>query len=250
MSAKDESPGLQDLLFSLASDDRLALLAELGSGPRKMTPLSKTINASVQECSRHLERLSDSGLVAKDPDGRFAITSLGRSVLTMFPGMRLLLDNREYFQTHDPGFLPPEFIERLGELSAAEFVDHVSKTLELIKDIISQAEEFVWLIADQPPVVSKVAGGSFSSRDIPVRLIGEIVDRKTLSDFRSAMRNGEVVLMKDVRVAMAINEKQAGVCFPDLKGRPDFRSGFTGRDERLVKWCRDLFEHYWAKATR
>lgn len=250
MAAKEEPPGLQELLFSLASDDRLALLAELGSKSQKTTPLSKTINASVQECARHLERLSESGLVAKDSSMRFAITSLGKSVLTMFPGIKLLLDHREYFLTHDPGFLPQEFVERLGELSAGEPVHHVSRTLELIKDVISQAEEFVWLIADQPPIVSRVVGGSFSSREIPVRLIAETVNKETLAGIRSALRNGEVVLMKDVRVAMAINEKQAGVCLPDLKGRPDFSSGFAGEDARLMKWCRDLFEHYWAEATR
>jgi len=55
--------------------------------------------------------------------------------------------------------------------------------------------------------------------------------------------------MKDVRVAMALNEKLAGVCLPDLNGRVDFSAGFSGNDERFMKWCRDLFEHYWTKAT-
>jgi predicted transcriptional regulator len=55
--------------------------------------------------------------------------------------------------------------------------------------------------------------------------------------------------MKDVRVAMALNEKLAGVCLPDLNGRADFSAGFSGNDERFMKWCRDLFEHCWTKAT-
>jgi predicted transcriptional regulator len=234
----------------MASDDRLALLAELNSKPQKMTPLSKTIDASVQECSRHLERLSVSGLVSKDAEGYYSTTSLGRAVMRMFPGMKLLLGNREYFLSHDPGYLPEAFVERLGELSAGEYVSHVSRTLELIKEVISEGREFVWLVADQPPIVSKVAGDSFRSRDLPVKLIAETVDKKTLSDVRSALRNGEVVLMNDVRVAMAINEKRAGICFPDLRGKPDFGAGFTGTDEHFMKWCRDLFEYYWVQATK
>jgi predicted transcriptional regulator len=49
---------------------------------------------------------------------------------------------------------------------------------------------------------------------------------------------------------MAINESHAGICFPDLKGRPDFTAGFSSKEERFMGWCRDLFEHYWAQATK
>jgi predicted transcriptional regulator len=245
-----DSVRLPELLFSLASDDRLTLLAEVNSKNQRLTALSKSINASVQECSRHLERLTESGLIARESDGSYSITSLGKSVLRMFPGLEFLLAHREYFTTHDPTLLPEPFVERLGELSAGEYVNHVSRTLELIKEVISEGREFVWLAADRPPIVSRVAGDSFRSRDLPVRLIAETVDKKTMSDVRSALRNGEVVLMKDVRVALAINEKRTGICFPDLKGKPDFGAGFTGTDERFMKWCRDLFDYYWDQATK
>lgn len=247
--AEDE-PGLPELLFSLASDDRLALLAELNSRRQRLTPLSRVIKATVQECSRHLERLNESGLVAKDSDGFYATTSLGRSVLRMFPGVKFLLTNREYFLSHDPGYLPDQFIERLGELSAGNYTDHVSQTLELIKTIISEAREYVWLVADQPPIVSRVAGGSFSSRDIPVKFIFEVADKRVVTDVRAALTHAELAQMKGVRVAMAVNEKMAGICLPDLKGRADFSAGFSGTDSRLTTWCRDLFQHYWTESRK
>jgi len=240
-----EEHGLPELLFSLASDDRLNLLAEVSAKRQRLTPLSKTIKATVQECSRHIERLGESGLVAKDAEGFYTLTSLGKAVLSLFPGMSFLLTNREYFLTHDLGYLPEKFVERVGELSGGSYVGHVSQVLELIKTIITDGREYVWLMADQPPIVGKVAGGSFFSKDIPVRLIGENVDRKVLSELRSAHPNSEVFLMKEVRVALAVNEKQAGICFPDPKGEADFRAGFAGKDERFLAWCRDLFEYYW-----
>lgn len=243
-----DSTGLPELLFGMASRDRLTLLSEVSLKKQRLTALSRSISASVQECSRHLERLGESGLVAREPDGSYSITSLGKSALKMLPGLEFLLTHREYFTTHDPTYLPEPFVERLGELSKGEYSSHVSRTLELIKQIISEAREYVWLIADQPPIVGRVAGESFSSKDIPVRLIGEIVDRRLVSEIRSALGNSSVVLMKDVRVALAMNEGHAGICFPDLKGRPDFASGFSGRDERFMRWCRDLFDHYWEQA--
>ncbi len=46
-----------------------------------------------------------------------------------------------------------------------------------------------------------------------------------------------------------MNEKIAGVCIPDLKGKIDFNSGFRGMsDTEFHNWCRDLFEYYWSKS--
>ena len=51
--------GIPELLFNIASGDRLKLLSEIASKRQRMTALSKTIDASVAEGSRHLKRLSD-----------------------------------------------------------------------------------------------------------------------------------------------------------------------------------------------
>jgi hypothetical protein len=48
---KRDVVGLPELLFTMASDDRLKLLAEISSKKQRLTTLSKAINASVQECS-------------------------------------------------------------------------------------------------------------------------------------------------------------------------------------------------------
>ena len=53
-----DSVGLPELLFSMASDDRLALLTEVNSKRHRLTPLARVIGASVQECSRHLDRMN------------------------------------------------------------------------------------------------------------------------------------------------------------------------------------------------
>lgn len=67
------------LLFNLASEDRLTLLSEINSEkhPRRLADLSKIINASAQECSRHSARLSDSGFIAKDSSGEYRTMPLG-----------------------------------------------------------------------------------------------------------------------------------------------------------------------------
>jgi predicted transcriptional regulator len=58
----------------------------------------------------------------------------------------------------------------------------------------------------------------------------------------------EVATLGEVSVAMAINEKLAGVCFPGSDGKLDFGVGFVGSDDPFRKWCSDLFQHYWTSS--
>jgi len=57
-----------------------------------------------------------------------------------------------------------------------------------------------------------------------------------------------MVALKEVKIAMAINENTAGVCFPTLKGEIDFGSGFVGTDPVFRGWCSELFDYYWEKS--
>jgi predicted transcriptional regulator len=238
------------LLFNLASVDRLALLSEIGSRKQRLTSLSKVIHASAQECSRHLGRLSNAGLIQKDSEGLYEVTSLGKAIQTMLPGIEFLLGHKEYFFSHNLTFLPRSFVERIGELSAGEYVNHISLVIELIKSVISDAKEFVWLISDQPIVVGNI-GTTFSFRELSVRLIGEeTIDRAIIGQLKAALPKSEAATFPEVNVAMAINESIAGICFPETDGKIDFNTGFVGKDPQFRTWCMDLFDFYWSRSQK
>ncbi len=241
----------EELLFNLASSDRLLLLSSINQKKQRLTDLAKIMKASNQECSRHLARLSSSGFVIKDPDGAFETTPLGRAVLRIFPSLQFLLDHRTFFLSHDVSCLPKSFAERIGELSEGKLVGHFNIVLEHIKKVIMEGREYVWLIADQPIVPTSSLGGAFSSRSVPVKLIlKEGYDLKTFSAARSVLpEKFEIATLNDVKIAMAINEKLAGICFPTPDGKIDFGVGFTGADQAFRTWCSDLFTNYWNKTT-
>jgi predicted transcriptional regulator len=241
---------LSGLLFNLASDDRLALLSEISARKQRLTTLSKTINASAQECSRHLARLTDTGFIQKDSECLYEITPLGKAIRSIFPGMEFLLKYKPFFLTHDLSLLPPSFVERIGDLAGGEYVNHISLVLGHIKTVIGNGKEFVWLISDQPIVVGTV-GSSFSSPNVPVRLIGdETIDRNIVVQLKAALARSEVGIFRDVRVAMAINETIAGICFPGIDGKIDFSAGFLGKDPSFRGWCNDLFKYYWSRSRK
>ena len=241
---------VSSLLFNLASADRLSLLAEIGLRKQRLTDLSKTINASAQECSRHVTRLVNAGLITKDSAGLYEMTPLGKATLSLLPSFRFLLSHREAFLSHDLSFLPAGFVERIGELSEGDYVNHFSQVLERVKSTISEAREFVLLISDQPIVVGDI-GTSFLSPGIPVRLITEpTVDPRLLSAVRTALPSSQIGALPDIRIGMAINEKSAGVCFPGLDAEIDFSTGFAGEEARFRGWCTDLFEYYWSRSRK
>jgi predicted transcriptional regulator len=242
---------IPDLLFNIASGDRLKLLSEIASKRQRMTALSKTIDASAAEGSRHLKRLSDAGLVRKDSEGFYEATTVGRTVLKLLPGIGLLLEHQDYFRSRDLSFLPLEFVERIGELSKADRVNQLSAVLEHIKSVVSQGKDHVWLISDNLFPQWPGIGSSFLSTDLPVRLIAEeSTSRKVVSEYKSRLPRTEIAVLKEVRIGMVVSETTAGVCFPTETGGIDFTSGFAGSDPSFLAWCNDLFEYYWADARK
>ena len=108
---------LAELLFVLASIDRLTLLSEIAIEKKlKLSHLTTKLSATSQETSKHLMRLRNAKLIEKDPDGFFGSTPFGKIILNIIPSITFLTQNREYFFSHDISSLPLEFIERLGEL--------------------------------------------------------------------------------------------------------------------------------------
>lgn len=240
-----------EILFNLASEDRLTLLSSVNKEKLRLSNLTRIINASPQECSRHLTRLSDSGLIRKGSDGLFETTSLGKAILAIFPSIRFLLRHRDFFLLHDLSFLPQGYLPRIGELSSGKFDDHFNFVLDQIKKVMSSGKEFVWLLSDQPIVVGPAIGASFSSKEVPVKFIGsKSIDRSLFVRTRSALPKSEFGVLPEVKVAMAINESYAGVCFPTIAGKIDFSAGFSGSDPGFRKWCSDLFECYWGKSMK
>lgn len=241
---------IEQHLFNLASNDRLSLLANINEKRQRLTGLAQVIKASTQECSRHLARLSESGYIKKDSDGLFETTALGKAVLRVLPSIEFLLEHKNYFLSHELTSIPESFTERIGELVGGKLVGHFNSVLDHIKKVILEGREFVWLIADQPVVPTNTLGNAFTSKSVPVRLVIQRgIDLSALSAAKSVLPDKfEVASLTEIGVAMAINEKLAGVCFPGLDGKLDFGVGFVGSTPAFRSWCGDLFEHYWKSA--
>ncbi len=73
---------LHKLLFELSSVERIKIMLELREGRLKLSHLSRKLDLTVTEASRHLERLAQAKLVQKDSCGYFGVAPFGTLVLT------------------------------------------------------------------------------------------------------------------------------------------------------------------------
>ena len=243
------------LLFDISSSDRLTLLFAIRKENLRLTHLAEKISATIQETSRHLGRLTDAKLIEKNSDGFYSVTSYGRLVLILLSPYNFLSKNKDYFLSHDMSFLPQEFIERIGELSVYDYSVNVSSVLRHIEHVINSAKEYIWLMADQAVITGPSIDQAIGNRDVSVNII---IPKSSLTSeesqqLRRLLRDKlELKLVPDenVKIGVAMNERIAGIAFPDLKGKMDFNSGFTSGSIDFHKWCSDLFSCYWNRLKR
>ena len=253
---------LAELVFIIASIDRLTLLSEIAIEKRRLSQLTTKLSATPQETSKHLMRLRNAKLVEKDSDGFFGLTAFGKIILNLLPSIRFLTQNREYFLSHDISSLPPEFIERIGELQEGEYGEKVGSILAHTQQVVQDAEEYIWLMADHPLGGEEYVTGSGkleSSRTVIWRIIIPAADssidwqdpRRTVGTHKGRIEYRLIEDVKNIKAGIALNEKIAGLTFPDIIGKKlDFNSGFRSSNPIFHKWCQDLFEFHWNKAGK
>jgi predicted transcriptional regulator len=249
--------GLAELLFILASIDRLTLLSEIAIEKRRLSQLTSKLSATPQETSKHLTRLRDAKLIEKDSEGFFGLTAFGRIMLNLLPSIRFLTQNREYFLSHDISSLPLEFMERLGELQENEYGEKVGAILVHLQQVVQDAEHYIWMMADHPlggqEYVTK-SGKLESTSSVTWRIIIPVdsnIDwtglRRTVGTHKGRIEYHLIEDPNDIKAGIALNEKIAGLSFPDITGKLDFNSGFRSSNPVFRKWCQDLFVFHWNK---
>ena len=236
---------ISDLLFLISSETRLEIIKKIQDSPSSQTNLAKAMDMVIPEASRHLAKLVEAKLVGKNEQNFYEISNFGRLVLATLPTLEFLVKNREYFVTHNINELPLEFIYRLGELENAEYKTTVSNILRHIEQVLEEAQEFVWLMADQPLINPKSLLENFENNKVRLR----IIRKGNLDVARIIQRKlGDRVEIADANVifaGMALNEKTAGIVFNNNDGTVDFNSGFAATDLKSYKWCFDFFSHNW-----
>jgi len=246
---------LSKLLFELSNENRLSIIVELEKGATKLTALSRKLEFTVQETSRHLSRLSGASLVMKDVDGSYHITPLGKQTIEHLSGLEFLVNHSGYFKTHTPSLLPREFASRIGDLVKCEFSDNVMHSFGTVEAMIKTAEEYIWIASDYVlsstlPLLEDTIGRGLEFRTILPENLLLSAFTETHGHSLSSHGQGRVEhrTLKKIDTILVLSEKEAVVAFPTIEGKMDYL-GFWTTNELGHTWCKDLFRYYWERAV-
>lgn len=256
---------LCNIFFELSNEDRLEMLFKLQEDHMKVTTLSRELEITTQECSRHIARLSEAKLVEKDSEGFFNLTQYGRASLKLIPSWRFISEHSDYFNAHSLEKIPSEFVCRIGELRKSEPTENVMVTFHVVESIIKNAEEYVWLMHDQyllntlPLLRERLERGvtvrTFEPQTMePKRILDPMrphyIDEDDEIFFMKVWESGQVStrFSDDIEAFLYVSEKEAVIAFPLSDGSFDYL-GFYSKDPSMRRFCRDLFDSCWEKGV-
>jgi predicted transcriptional regulator len=237
---------LCDLLFEFSSAERMNIMQSLLKKRLKLSQVSKNLDMTVTEASRHLQRLSDIQLIEKDADGAFGPTSYGRAAVRLLSGLDFVSDNYDYFLEHEVLGLPDAFVDRIGALSYANLNTDIVRVLAYVNDMFQEAEEYMWVMSYSyslpsaiPIVEERLEKGVTLRTIVPKDLVQQTRDPKTML--------GPWRVLPELDLRLMITDKEAMCSLPSLDGKPDYTS-YIGKDQRFHSWCKDLYLYYWEQA--
>ena len=253
---------LCDLLFEVSNNERLGILTRLEKEAMTITGLAREMGITTQETSRHSSRLVDIGLTRKSPDNYHHLTSYGRLILRLLPGLEFVSRHREYFTTHAIAGLPWELLCRIGQLGDCGYTNDVMVTIYNIEKVIREAGEYLMNMgshypASVIPLLQEALERGVTTRSIDHKhkvphqpMIDIYMDEDWIKVLRKARSEGRSVdrLLAEIPVGLWMSEREIGILsFCKEEGDFDFL-GFYSEDEGARRWCRDLFEFFWEKA--
>jgi predicted transcriptional regulator len=262
---------LDDMLFEISSEVRHKILEILRTGSTTVTNVSNDLQISMTEASRHFNRLSQVGLIQKNPSGDYSITILGKTVLTQLGPLEFITRHSEYFDSHDATAIPEQFLNRIHELREAVPTytsrANIMKTVQKMEATVFHAEEFYDCILDQGSmeliiyaepdpesadrVTELVQKGVRSRALMPNTVDVNRIHPDSMNSFMELHRydNFEFRVFDEIPLLLQMNEKGVALlAFLNMENVIDFM-GFSATDSRSIQWCKDVFEYYWKKAT-
>jgi predicted transcriptional regulator len=246
--------------LELASEQRLEILSRLYDQNLKVSTVAKELDATVPEVFRNFERLGKAGLISKESDGSYSISTAGRLICNQISLVKFLSDNKKYLQTHRFSDVSDKFLQRIGALDGGQHLKGVVKVLEKWKEVYDNAESYIYnVLFEVPytadfiePIIKKVGQGIklrsvFSNSAIVPN------DRKQVFEkhgFKKLIEEGKIErrMKEGIKTIVILNEKEACVMFPTSDDRPDVSEGFYSKDTRFHEWCLDYFAHCWDTA--
>ena len=252
--------------FELGSAQRLAILYKIAEVRCNLSRLSKDLGCTMPEVRRNIIRLTNSGMVDRESNGTFFLTTFGKTILDQIPTLDFLSRNKDYFSDHTFSALPLKFIRRIGSLTNSKLVSGLVSVDERLNDIYNRSQEYVYAMIPEVPIdliesivarLKKIENKNFRFSYILPAHATVPKRRKQLLEslgFEELLKKGTVErkMVNSVLIGVVLNDEQGCVMFPRIhkndKIEIDMNSMFYGDDPDFHEWCLDYYRYLWHNA--
>jgi len=126
--------------IELSNSQRLQIINALTNSSMNLTLIAKHLGITMQEAHRNFNRLMEAGIVSRDSNGSYSLTTFGNTIMTQIPSINFLSKNRNYFSDHYFADLPMKFVQRIGSLDSSTYIQGLVAVIEEIKDLYRHSE--------------------------------------------------------------------------------------------------------------
>ena len=240
---------LCDLFFELSNEDRINIVYQVEKKPFTITALSKSLNLSTQEVSRHVSRLMDQQIVTKDSNGEIILDSYGRTIIFSVPYFQFVSNNKDYFNSHTVQSLSSKYIARIQELQESILIEDPMTVFQRIQIMCENAEEYIFRLTDKHLRIIYPQLQSAADRGVEFKLLEPFHYQPSPGDtITPRVSPSETRGLENIPIFLALSEKEvAAIAFPLTGGGFDYHS-FSSSDPKIHEFCLDLFTYYWEKA--
>jgi predicted transcriptional regulator len=234
-------------MFELSHTERLKMLGMLKDKPKRLSELSKSMDVTTAEVSRHMERLVKAKLVEKNGDNYYKLTPFAFMILIEYSNIEYLTQNIDFFLHHHLTTVPPE-LQWFAAMAEGELVDGALEVTSQIWDHVNGAKKYIYVISDQimRAMVDKTCKKIDSG--VVVKKIYSHDAEIPVEYLKRTKKNHEIRILNDIPLALIVTDKDAGFSFRGENGNIDFSTSLKGDNESFRRWANAIFEYFWKKA--
>jgi predicted transcriptional regulator len=230
---------VNEVMFELSHELRVFILEQLAKTPMRLSEVSKMLEITTAEVSRHLDRLVKTNFIEKRSDNLYYLTNYGGMLLFGYGASIFLIENSAFFANHTLNI--PPVLASYGPLANGKINRGTLNNTTMVTQSSKEAKQYIYVISDE-------VMRSLTELDIARSVDG--VEVKKIYPARAKIPDAykkskiEIRIMDEIPFSLKLTEKQAGLAF--FKDTSiDFDEVLIGDHEDFRYWLQLLFNYFW-----
>jgi len=255
----------ENLKFLTTSSVRVKMMLSLLEKPKNSTELKDEIGVVASTIIHSARDLEKENLLEEKTEG-YHLTNTGKIValklMDLVKLFSVIKKTEDFWLSHDMEGIPPQFLERLGELQELKVVKssptNLLQVLSLYMKLVSKAKELRGISPVFVPEFSKLVKKLLKKGATVYLVISEEIMKPVVKsyqkdiepDIKKRVEEGHlrIWVMDEVKIAMSVTDSFISLGMFNKDGTYDFSHDIVSYNKEAIEWGRELFEYYKSRA--